>query len=136
MMKNKDTLNEHIKMLASLQGKHKLLYLLELSKAAPVYPPEHRDEHTLIQGCASVSYLHTFIQNNKVHTHIDSESQFVKGMLYVLHLYLKTLTPLELKDLPTSTILENIGLTQHITMQRTIGFSFAVQKAKKYIFMV
>ena len=125
---------ECVMMLSSVAGQHKLLYLMDLSKKVKGLSKSDKNENTKIFGCMSVSYVKTYINNDIVEVQIDSESVFVKGLLYVLQLYINGQAPEDVLRINEVQLMKDIGLRNAITSQRTNGFYAALTKIKEDVY--
>ena len=71
--------------------------------------------------------------NEKIVITTDSESYIVKRLLHLLEKILNNRTKNEILSINAGSILNNIGLGNNITSQRTNGFLSAVNKIQNEI---
>ena len=86
-VENKYTFKKCQQMLCVVEFGHRLMYLVELSRQVPEFPEEFKTPENKITSCVSSAYLKTFVENNKVSIIVDSDAHFVRGLLFVLSLY-------------------------------------------------
>ena len=60
----------------------------------------------------------------------ESDSAFVKGLLYILIVFVKNKTIDDIKNLDEIKLMNDIGLKNTITSQRINGFYAAIKKLK------
>ena len=111
----------------------KYLQIIELGKKNAGLNDVDKINENRIFGCASLAWVKTTKNNNTYSIQIDSDTFIVKGLLNILQYIINDSTKKEIFDLNVINILENIGLDQSITSQRTNGFLSALDKIKYQI---
>ena len=111
----------------------KYLQIIELGKNNAGLNDIDKTNENRIFGCASLAWVKTTKNNNTYSIQIDSDTFIVKGLLNILQYIINDSTKKEIFDLNVINILENIGLDQSITSQRTNGFLSALDKIKYQI---
>ena len=71
-METDKKLKTYITFLASLEGQHRLMYLLDISKDADLLDDNLKDDTTKIFGCLSNTYVKTYIKDNVVKIKVSS----------------------------------------------------------------
>jgi len=124
---------ECVSMMCSLVGQHKFMYLIDLARRVPYFPESLKTKDTQVFGCMSVAHVLTDIKDNKILIQVDSDSQFVKGVLYILRLYVNGQSIDEFIKTPSRYLMETLGLENAITSRRTNGLYSAIMKVKEDI---
>ena len=111
--------------------KDRLAQLMDLAKESEGIPVSERTEETRVYGCASQAWvIGRKIGNNYVFR-CDSDALIVKGLLSLLCKIFSGHEAIEIHSLDHSKILNQVGLSGSISVQRTNGFASAVDKIHK-----
>ena len=111
--------------------KDKLAQLMDIAKESEGIPINQRTEQTRVYGCASQAWvIGQKIGNNYVFR-CDSDALIVKGLLSLLCKIFSGHEAIEIHSLDHSKILNLVGLSGSISVQRTNGFASAVDKIHK-----
>ena len=111
----------------------KYTQIIELGKKNKGLNEIDKTDKNRIYGCASLAWVKT-IKNGKLYSiQIDSDTFIVRGLLNILQYVIRESSKEEIFQLNIQNILENLGLGQSITSQRTNGFLSAVEKIKQQI---
>lgn len=109
-------------------------YLIELGRDLPAYPEEHRNAANKVEGCASQVWLHTRRQTANGETVLefdgDSDAHLVRGLVAILLTLYSGKTPREIIATDAGSVLEKIGLRDHLTPQRSNGVRSMVGRIK------
>ena len=116
-----------------LDGMDRLQYLIDLSKKSEDIPDKLKTDNNKIYGCVSVSFLIVEREKPTIKINTDSDSKLVKGLLFVLESYVHNKTKQNILDLDEKLLMEEIGIKDAITSQRTNGFYSAIKKLKKIL---
>ena len=111
--------------------KDRLAQLMDLAKESEGIPVSERTEETRVYGCASQAWV---IGEKIGHNYVfkcDSDALIVKGLLSLLCKIFSGHEAIEIHSIDHSKILELIGLSGSISVQRTNGFASAVDKIHK-----
>ena len=111
----------------------KIEQLIDYGKMASGISEEFKINENKITGCTSMAWVICENNNEKIVIRTDSESYIVKGLLHLLEKILNNRTKEEILSIEAVTILNNIGLGNNITSQRTNGFLSAVNKIQNQI---
>jgi len=111
----------------------KIEQLIDYGKMASGISEDLKIDENKIVGCTSMAWVICENNNGKVIILTDSESYIVKGLLHLLEKILNNRTKDEILSIEASSILNNIGLGNNITSQRTNGFLSAVNKIQNQI---
>ena len=111
----------------------KIEQLIDYGKMAPGISKDLKIDGNKIIGCTSMAWVICEYNNEKIIIKTDSESYIVRGLLHLLEKILNNRTKEEILSVEAGTILNNIGLGNNITSQRTNGFLSAVNKIQNQI---
>ena len=121
-----------ISNLELLDGLERLNYLIDLSKKNPGISKEHKIENNKIIGCVSNAYL-VISSFEPITINVESDSDFVQGLLYILKLYIDNKTKEQIIDIDVEKLMTLLKLKNSITSQRINGFYSAVKMLKEKI---
>ena len=111
----------------------KIEQLIDYGKMAPGISENLKVDENKIMGCTSMAWVICENNNGKVIISTDSESYIVRGLLHLLERILNNRTKDEILSIKAENILNNVGLGNNITSQRTNGFLSAVNKIQNQI---
>lgn len=106
-------------------------YLIELGRSLPVIDEKHKQQQYLIEGCQSRVWLYAELRDGKVCYTADSDAIITKGIASLLIQLLNGLTPSEIIDADLS-ILDRIGLKEHLSPTRSNGLVSMIRQMKLY----
>ena len=111
----------------------KYTQIIELGKKNTGLNQNDKTNQNRIYGCASLAWVKTS-KNKKLYSiQTDSDTFIVRGLLNILQDIIEGSTKKDIFQLNIQNILENMGLGQSITSQRTNGFLSALDKIKEQI---
>ena len=133
-----DSIQESIKEINNVfsffeDPMEKIEQLIDYGKMAPGISEDLKIDKNKIIGCTSMAWVICENNNEKIVITTDSESYIVKGLLHLLEKILNNRTKNEILSINAGSILNNIGLGNNITSQRTNGFLSAVNKIQNEI---
>ena len=109
----------------------KFAQIIDMGKSAQGLTEDDKNEFTKISVCTSQAWVKCSKNINETFSiHTDSDAFIVKGLLHILESICTNRTLTEIESIEASHILDNIGLNQSITSQRTNGFISAIGKIK------
>ena len=111
----------------------KYTQIIELGKKNKGLNNRDKNNNNRIFGCTSMAWVKTKKNNNLYSIQIDSDTFIVKGLLNILQYVIGESKKEDILKIETENILENIGLGNSITSQRTNGFLSAINKIKEQI---
>ena len=111
----------------------KYTQIIELGKKNNGLDKIDKNNQNRIYGCASLAWVKTLKNKHFYSIQTDSDTFIVKGLLNVLQYVIGESTKEDIFQLDIQNILENMGLGQSITSQRTNGFLSALDKVKEQI---
>ncbi len=106
-------------------------HLIAMGKELESFPEEHRKDENKVKGCQSQVWLHSEVQDGKIHFWGDSDASIVKGIVALLLNIYSDRTPAEILALQQD-FLEPIGLKQHLSMSRANGLSAMMKQIQFY----
>ncbi|MCX7727932.1 MAG: SufE family protein [Bacteroidia bacterium] len=106
-------------------------YIIELGKELPSIPEEYKKDNYLIKGCQSRVWLKADKTNDTMQYYADSDALIPKGIIALL---LKLVNHQKSKDILEYdfSIIDQIGLTQHLTPTRANGLVNMIKQIKQY----
>ena len=133
-----NTIEESIKEINSVfsffqDPMEKIEQLIDYGKMASGISEDLKVDENKIVGCTSMAWVICKNNNEKVIISTDSESYIVRGLLHLLEKILNNRTKDEILSIEAGNILNNIGLGNNITSQRTNGFLSAINKIQSQI---
>lgn len=105
--------------------------MMELGKQLPVFPADQKLEKYLIKGCQSQVWLIPSFENGKLYFLADSDSLLVKGIIALLVCVYSGETPSMILSYKPD-FLKEIGITEHLTMNRSNGLVAMVKQMQLY----
>ena len=111
----------------------KYTQLIELGKKNKGLNDKEKNDNNRIFGCTSMAWVKTIKNNNLYSIQIDSDTFIVKGLLNILQYVIGESRKEDILKIETENILDNIGLGNSITSQRTNGFLSAINKIQSQI---
>lgn len=94
-------------------------------------PEVARQEKFLVKGCQSQVWLYPELKENKVIYHADSDAAIAKGIIALLVQVYSGSTPDEIIE-SKEDFLKEIGVTEHLSMNRTNGLKAMAKQVKLY----
>ena len=111
----------------------KYTQIIELGKKNVGMPNKYKNESNRIFGCASMAWVFVKQNKNKFKILIDSDTLIVKGLLNIIKFIVDGGEKIDIINLSVEEILDNIGLDNSITSQRTNGLMNALNKIKQQV---
>lgn len=122
---------EIIEEFAMLDGDMEMSidYVMELGEQLASYPEQYRDDAHIVKGCQSKVWLHSSLDDDKMHIVADSNTAITKGLVSLLTRVLDQQSP---KDILYADIYfpERIGMNRFIGTQRSNGFAAMIKQIK------
>lgn len=110
-------------------------YVIELGRMLEPLSDEARSEHNKVRGCASQVWLETRKetgndQNVRLVFSGDSDAHIVRGLIYILLTLFSGQTPGDILKIDTQNVFSELGLTEHLTPQRSNGVRAMVERIR------
>ncbi|KAA5805019.1 SufE family protein [Alkalicaulis satelles] len=104
-------------------------YLIELGQALPALAPHERNEQTKVKGCVSQVWL--VLErgaDGRLRLRGDSDAHIVKGLVALLTRLYDGRSPEEARAIDPRDVLARIGLSEHLSPQRSNGLASMVAR--------
>lgn len=105
--------------------------LIELGRKLPEMPEEEKVEKNRIKGCQSQVWLKPSFEDGRIYFMADSDAMLVKGIVAILVQAYSGASPQEILEYKP-TFLSEIGITEHLSMNRTNGLASMVKQIQMY----
>ncbi|USZ51828.1 SufE family protein [Halomonas sp. DN3] len=102
-------------------------YIIDMGKALPAFPDEHKRDELKIQGCQSNVWMHHERQGDTLHFAAISDAAIVSGLIAVLMRIYNARKPSDI--LATSPhFLKDLGLDKHLSPTRSNGLNAMLER--------
>jgi cysteine desulfuration protein SufE len=109
-------------------------YLIELGRQMEALPDEAHTDVNKVRGCASQVWLVTKLEpsNGKPVLHLigDSDAHIVRGLVALLISLYRGKTPSEALSTDALALFKELGLSEHLTPQRSNGVRSMVERIR------
>ena len=109
-------------------------YLIELGRMLPALPLEAYAETNKVQGCASQVWLDRRVESAGpepiLHWRGDSDAHIVRGLVALLLALYSGKTASEVLVTDAIGLFQNLGLSEHLTPQRSNGVRSMVERIR------
>ncbi len=109
-------------------------YLIELGRALEPLEPEAHDDAHKVRGCASQVWLATNVRREGPEPHLtfkgDSDAHIVRGLITLVLALYSGKTSREIAAIDPQPVFEKLGLSSHLTPQRSNGVRAMVERIK------
>lgn len=110
----------------------KYAHIIEMGRELPPMDPANKTEEQKVKGCQSQVWLHAEKNaEGKVQLQAESDALIVQGLIALLLKIYHNRTPAEILETEL-TFLDQIGLTSHLSMNRTNGLHSMVKQIRAY----
>lgn len=106
-------------------------YLIEMGKDCPLLPEEEKKETNLIKGCQSRVWFSAQCEDGKMKLRADSDAVITKGIATLLIRLFDNQPPKDVYETEI-TVIDEIGLSEHLSPTRSNGLSAMVKQIKLY----
>ncbi|MBC2835765.1 SufE family protein [Paragemmobacter straminiformis] len=106
-------------------------HVIELGKAFPAMDEALKVPATKVQGCASQVWIQPVIEAGRFDFQGDSDAMIVKGLIAVLHALYAGVPVAEVARIDAAAELARLGLTDHLSAQRSNGLRAMVERIRK-----
>lgn len=104
--------------------------IIEMGREQPRLPHEHKIPENIVQGCQSIVYLHSYLENGLVFFETESDALISAGLASLLVRVYSGETPETILKCPP-TYLEALGITASLTPSRANGLHSIHLKMKQ-----
>tara|TARA_B100001057_G_scaffold424909_1_gene447958 strand:+ start:586 stop:1005 length:420 start_codon:yes stop_codon:yes gene_type:complete len=105
-------------------------YIIEKGKKMPFLDDALKVEATKVHGCASQVWMHSTIENNVFYFDGDSDAIIVRGLISLLKSLYNGVPLSAVVKIDAVIELERLGLTEHLSSQRSNGLNAMVNRIK------
>ncbi|MEL7544466.1 MAG: SufE family protein [Pseudomonadota bacterium] len=105
-------------------------YVIDLGRGMPDFPDAARSETNKVRGCASQVWLLTHDNDDTLAFEGDSDAMIVRGLIAILIAIYSGKKPDEILATDIDKIFTDLGLAEHLTQQRSNGFSSMVERIR------
>lgn len=127
-----DEIVENFDLLEEIDDRYR--YLIELGRDLEPLADSARTDANKVRGCASQVWLETTRQGDgddlRLHFRGDSDAHIVKGLIRLIFARFGDKRPDEILHADIEPLFETLGMSQHITRQRTNGVRAMVDRIK------
>ena len=106
-------------------------YIIEKGKTMPPLDDALKVDATKVHGCASQVWMHPTIDDDIFYFDGDSDAIIVRGLIALLKTMYNGLPLATVVNIDAVTELSKLGLTEHLSSQRSNGLNAMVDRIKK-----
>ncbi len=105
-------------------------FIIDLGRNLPEFDAADQTEENRVQGCTSKVWLVYTVDGGIVNFKGESDAHIVKGLVAIILMIFSGKTPAEISSIDAKSILEELGLSQHLSPMRTNGLFAMVERIK------
>ncbi|MFL5186338.1 MAG: SufE family protein [Microvirga sp.] len=110
-------------------------YIIELGRLMEPLPKDAYNDVNKVQGCASQVWLQTGLDSTNggplLHLRGDSDAHIVRGLVALLISLYSGKTPSEALSTDALALFKELGLSEHLTPQRSNGVRSMVERIRR-----
>ncbi|MFL5187892.1 MAG: SufE family protein [Microvirga sp.] len=110
-------------------------YIIELGRLMEPLPKDAYNDVNKVQGCASQVWLQTGLDSTDgeplLHLRGDSDAHIVRGLVALLISLYSGKTPSEALSTDALALFKELGLSEHLTPQRSNGVRSMVERIRR-----
>ena len=110
-------------------------YVIELGRLMEPLPKDAYNDVNKVQGCASQVWLQTDLVSSNgeplLHLRGDSDAHIVRGLVALLISLYSGKTPSEALSTDALALFKELGLSEHLTPQRSNGVRSMVERIRR-----
>ena len=119
-----DELVEEFDLLDDWEQRYR--YLIELGRGMEPLAEAQRNDETRVKGCVSQVWLVLGEDDGRLRLSGDSDAHIVKGLVALLTRLYNDRTPQDALSIDPRDVLARIGLSEHLSPQRSNGLAAMV----------
>jgi len=127
-----DDLKADFELLEDWEDRYR--HVIELGRGLAPYPEDKRDAAHKVMGCASQVWLTSDVSgpsSDPVLTFTgDSDALIVKGLIAIALIIYSGKPAREILSIDAGALLRELGLSEHLTQQRSNGFASMIARIK------
>ena len=130
---NVDDIRADFALLDDWEDKYR--YVIELGRTLPAFDEAQRSAENKVRGCVSQVWLATSWPAGTGGTPVlamqgDSDAHIVRGLVAILLSLYSGRSPQEVLDIDARAIFGELGLSDHLTSQRSNGLNSMVERIR------
>ena len=106
-------------------------YLIELGQGLDPLPDAERTDETKVKGCVSQVWVVLDDTDGKIILRGDSDAHIVKGLVALMARLYSNRTPQEALTIDPKDVLSRIGLSEHLSPQRSNGLASMIATVRR-----
>ena len=123
---------EAFEMFDSWEDRYR--FLIDMGRQLDPLTEDEKNEDSRVKGCQSNVWLVSDVGNKggetRLHFRADSDSTIVRGLIALLHAIYDNQTPRAILDFDIDSLMQRLGLDQHLSMGRRNGMAGMVSRIK------
>jgi cysteine desulfuration protein SufE len=132
MQETIETLKEDFAVIDEWEDRYR--YVIELGRAMPPLAEAERIPANKVQGCASQVWIAAHQEKNGSEPRLsftgDSDALIVKGLIAIIFRLFSGKAASEILAVDAGALLDELGLREHLTPQRSNGVASMVMRIK------
>ena len=132
MQETIETLKEDFAVIDEWEDRYR--YVIELGRAMPPLADAERIPANKVQGCASQVWIAAHQEKNGREPRLsftgDSDALIVKGLIAIIFRLFSGKAASEILAIDAGALLDELGLREHLTPQRSNGVASMVMRIK------
>ena len=108
------------------------MHVIDMGKQMPLLSPEERNDVTRVKGCVSQVWLVSKFDPNTGYLSFrgESDAHIVKGLVAIVLTLFSDRTPKDILAIDAEPILAQLGLSEHLSIQRSNGLRAMIDRIK------
>ena len=106
------------------------MHVIDMGKSLPELTYEEKNETNKVRGCASQVWLISEKTGDRFTFRGDSDAHIVKGLVAIVIEIFSNRIASEILSLDAKTILEQLGLSEHLSTQRANGLASMIERIR------
>ena len=123
-----DDIVEDFDLLGDWEERYR--YLIDMGKALPDMPEQERTDLNKVKGCVSQVWLVTERDGDTLRFRADSDAHIVRGLAALLLRLYSGRTADEILSVDAREVLQTIGLSEHLSPQRSNGLASMIGRIR------
>jgi cysteine desulfuration protein SufE len=123
-----DDIVEEFDLLGDWEERYR--YLIDMGKALPDMPEQERTDLNKVKGCVSQVWLVTERDGDTLRFRADSDAHIVRGLAALLLRLYSGRTADEILSVDAREVLQTIGLSEHLSPQRSNGLASMIGRIR------
>lgn len=124
---NFEDIKESLDFLDDWEDRYK--FVIDLGNGLQDLPDAEKIKINKVEGCVSQVWLVVDqLENTSLVFRGDSDAMIVKGLVAIVIALFSNKKPQAVLDTPAQTILEGLGLSEHLTSQRANGLRSMIER--------